>query len=97
MNTQRLLAAAVALCSGASWGIEPPWGKGESLGEQILLEKTTVCTDGKGHYVVAVPKEEQGRQLFYGDGKTFLQVAAAPFGRASGLPRGCRGPAWAGR
>jgi hypothetical protein len=79
MNSRRLLAAAVALFSGASWGLEPPWGKGESLGEQILLEKTTVCTDGKGHYVVAAPKEERGTNLFYGDGKTFVQVAPAPW------------------
>jgi hypothetical protein len=80
MNSRRLLAAAVALLSGTSWGLEPPWGKGESLGEQIILEKTAVCTDGKGHYVVAAPKEERGTALFYGDGKTFVQVAPAPWG-----------------
>lgn len=79
MNSRRLLAAAVALLSGASWGLEPPWGKGESLGEQVKLEKTAVCTDGKGHYVVVAPKEERGEQLFYGDGKTFFQVAAPPW------------------
>jgi len=78
MNSRRLVAAAVALCSGASWGLEPPWGKGESLGEQIMLEKTAVCTDGKGHYVVVAPKEDS-KQLFYGDGKTFFQVAAPPW------------------
>src|SRR5688572_25389027 len=79
MNSRRILAAAVALISGASWGLEPPWGKGETLGEQVLLEKTAVCTDGKGHYVAAVPKEERGTHLFYGDGKTFVQVATGPW------------------
>ena len=83
MNTRRLIAAAVALLSGTSWGIEPPWGKGEKLGELLTLEKTTVCTDGKGHYVVATPEEQKGTQLFYGDGKSFVQVAVPPFG-ASG-------------
>jgi hypothetical protein len=39
-----------------------------------------VCTDGKGHYVVVAPKEERSEQLFYGDGKTFFQVAAPPWG-----------------
>ncbi|HEX8704194.1 MAG TPA: hypothetical protein VF815_35505 [Myxococcaceae bacterium] len=80
MNSRRILAAAVALLSGTSWGIEPPWGKGENLGEQIILEKTALCTDGKGHYVVVAPQQEKGGQLFYGDGKTFVQVAAAPWG-----------------
>jgi len=80
MNTRRLIAAAVALLSGASWGLEPPWGKGEKLGELMVLEKTTVCTDGKGHYVVVTPQEQKGSQLFYGDGKTFFQVAETPFG-----------------
>jgi hypothetical protein len=80
MHSRRLIAATVALLSGTSWGIEPPWGKGESLGEQILLEKTAVCTDGKGHYVVVAPHENNGTQLFYGDGKKFVQVAEPPFG-----------------
>ena len=80
MNTRRLIALAVALLSSTSWAIDPPWGKGESLGELLLLEKTAVCTDGKGHYVVVAPQEQKGSQLFYGDGKTFVQVAQTPFG-----------------
>jgi hypothetical protein len=80
MNSRRLIAAAAVLLSGASWGLEPPWGKGESLGEQRLLEKTSVCTDGKGHYVVVAATEDNSQQLFYGDGKTFVQVAPPPFG-----------------
>lgn len=80
MHARRLIAAAVALLSGTSWGIEPPWGKGESLGEQLVLEKTAVCTDGKGHYVVIAPEEQKGQQMFYGDGKTFVQVPRSAFG-----------------
>jgi hypothetical protein len=80
MHSRRLIAAAVALLSGTSWGIEPPWGQGKSLGEQLTLEKTTVCTDGKGHYVVVAPHERKGSQMFYGDGKTFVQVPEPPFG-----------------
>lgn len=80
MHSRRLIAAAVALLSGTTWGLEPPWGKGQSLGEQLVLEKTTVCTDGKGHYVVVTPHEQKNTQLFYGDGKAFVQVAESPFG-----------------
>ncbi|WP_224372517.1 hypothetical protein [Hyalangium versicolor] len=80
MQARRLIAASVALLSGTSWGVEPPWGKGETLGEQIALEKTTVCADSKGHYVVIAPEEKTGSQLFYGDGKAFVQVAPPPFG-----------------
>lgn len=84
MNCRRLIAAAVALLSGASWAVEPPWGKGENLGEVRILDKTSVCTDGKGHYVVVAPNEMKGKQLYYGDGKTFVEVAAPPFGISGG-------------
>lgn len=79
MNTRRLFAATVALLSSTSWAIEPPWGKGESLGEQRLLEKAAVCTDGKGHYVVVATKADDGKQLFYGDGKMLAQVEPPPW------------------
>jgi hypothetical protein len=84
MNATRLLTALVLLLSSATWALEPPWGKVESLGEQILLEKTSVCTDDKGHYVVVAPHEQKGQQLFYGDGKTFVQVPLPPFGIGGG-------------
>jgi hypothetical protein len=80
MHSRHLITATVALLSGTTWAVEPPWGKGESLGEQRLLEQTTVCADGKGHYVVVAPEEKKGKQLFYGDGKKFTQVAEPPFG-----------------
>jgi hypothetical protein len=62
---------AIALAAGA---VEVPWGKGESLGEKKALGETTVCTDGKNHYVVVAPHERQLQQLFYGDGARFVQV-----------------------
>ncbi|WP_224240689.1 hypothetical protein [Hyalangium gracile] len=80
MSARRLMTAALALLSGTSWAIEPPWGKAESLGELRALEKTAVCTDGKGHYVVIAPEEKKGEQLFYGDAKTLVQVAPPPWG-----------------
>lgn len=75
MNFQRFFSVAVVLFSGASLAVEPPWGKESNLGERMLLEATSVCTDGKGHYVVVAPKEEGGLQLYYGDGKAFVEVA----------------------
>jgi hypothetical protein len=80
MHTRRFITAAVALLSSTSWGVEPPWGKGKSLGELLTLEKTSVCTDGKGHYVVVAPEEQKGHQMFYGDGKLFVQVPRTPWG-----------------
>jgi hypothetical protein len=66
-------AAWMALVLTAA-AVEVPWGKGESLGEKKVLGETTVCTDGKSHFVVVAPHEERAHQLFYGDGKSFLQV-----------------------
>ncbi|WNG50193.1 hypothetical protein F0U60_43245 [Archangium minus] len=71
--------AAVLLSANASWAIEPPWGKAQSLGEKRLLEKTAVCTDGKGHYFTLSPGTDGPNQLFYGDGRTFVQVPLAPY------------------
>ena len=85
MRIQRLLTLAVVLSSGASQAVEPPWGKEENLGQRMLLEATSVCTDGKGHYVVVAPRDEdQGIQLYYGDGKKFVETAR-PEGYASGM------------
>ena len=36
--------------------------------------KLTVATDGKGHYVAALPFSRDDDRLFYGDGKTFFSV-----------------------
>jgi hypothetical protein len=79
MNSRHLLAAAVTLLSSPSWAIEPPWGKAEKLKELRALEKTSVCTDTKGHYVVVAPGERNSQQLFYGDEKTLTQVTPAPW------------------
>ena len=70
----------VVLAGRLTFGAEaPPWGKGESLGERMALEKTAVCTDGKSHYVVVAPSDKQSVQLYYGDGKTFHRVPLPPW------------------
>ena len=70
----------VVLAGRLALGAEaPPWGKGESLGERMALEKTAVCTDGKSHYVVLTPSDKQSVQLYYGNGKTFHRVPLPPW------------------
>ncbi len=59
--------------------LESARGKGEKLAERLRLEKVRMCTDGKGHYVAAMPHERQSVQLAYGDGKRFVQVAPPPW------------------
>src|SRR5260370_661878 len=73
------LAAGTAAVPARLAAEEPPWGKGESAGEQTALEKTAVCTDGKSHYVVIAPHERQLRRLYYGDGKTLTSVPLPPW------------------
>jgi hypothetical protein len=77
---EKNLAGTEAAPTSTASGIATPWGSGASLGEMLTLEKTTVCTDGKGHYVVVAPHEKTNHQLFYGDGKTFVQVPRPPWG-----------------
>ncbi len=80
MSARRFFAAAaVLLSSTASWALEPPWGKAQNLGERRLLEKTSVCTDGKGHYISLSPNPDGPDHLFYGDGSKFVQVPVARF------------------
>lgn len=59
--------------------LESARGQGEKLAERLRLEKVRVCTDGKGHYVAAMPSEKQTVQLAYGDGKRFVHVAPPPW------------------
>jgi hypothetical protein len=75
------ISAAVWLAiAGQALAAEtPPWGKGENLGERMILEKTAVCTDGKSHYVVVAPSEKQLTQLYYGDGKVLVRVPLPPW------------------
>ena len=73
-----LLVAGVAPLAQA--GEPPPWGKGETVGEQATLDKTGVCTDGKSHDIIVAPHERQGIQLYYGDGQTFHRVPLPPWG-----------------
>ncbi|WP_342376072.1 hypothetical protein NVS55_33070 [Myxococcus stipitatus] len=93
MNFQRIAAVAVSFACSTSMAAEtlqPPWGKEENLGQKMVMEATTVCADGKGHYVAVVPDEDRGGdQLYYGDGKTFFLVPSLPFtsGRSFLEPR----------
>ena len=56
-------------------------GRGTTLGDQVMLDGTGVCTDGKAHYVVVTPHDTQINQLFVGNGS---KVAAVPL--PTGLP-----------
>lgn len=79
MKTKALIAAFVATLVTPSFAAEvPPWNDGSTLGDKKLLEKTTVCTDGKGHYVVHAPDEQQSHRLYWGDEKVLARVAPPP-------------------
>ncbi|MCY1017048.1 hypothetical protein [Pyxidicoccus sp. MSG2] len=79
MSPSRVLALAVLLSSGGSLALEPPWGPGQNLGQRMALERTSLCTDGSGHYVASTPFPGKSHvQLFYGDGKRFNEMPLAP-------------------
>jgi hypothetical protein len=52
----------------------PYWGQLKTLGERILLEDASVCSDGKSAFVLSSPGENNWRSLYYGDGKTFARI-----------------------
>ncbi|RKH27404.1 hypothetical protein [Corallococcus sicarius] len=77
MTFQRILTVALLLGSSTTAAVEPPWGKAENLGQRMHLEATSVCTDGKGHYFVSVPREDTENledRLYYGDAKQLVEV-----------------------
>ncbi|QSQ20402.1 hypothetical protein JY651_34855 [Pyxidicoccus parkwayensis] len=79
MFPTRFVVLALLLSSSASPAIEPPWGPAKNLGQRMVLERTSLCTDGKGHYVSATPTPGMSNvQFFYGDGKRFMQIPLAP-------------------
>ena len=55
-------------------GEAPPWGRCRTLGEQAILAKTIVCSDGKSSFVVVAPDEHRIHRLYYGNGKKFSRV-----------------------
>jgi hypothetical protein len=57
----------------------PPWGQAKTLGERMILEKTSVCTDGKSSYAALAPEEHRGSTLFFGNGKKFWRLPAPSF------------------
>lgn len=46
--------------------------------------KTTVCSDGKSHYLALAPDERLIHSLFYGDGKQWFKVPPEPSGMLTG-------------
>ncbi|NTX06299.1 hypothetical protein [Myxococcus sp. CA040A] len=73
------LALLLTLSSTAVLAHEPPWAREDSLRKRMLLERTAVCTDGKGHYVSSTEVFDSSQpQLFYGDGATFTEIPIAP-------------------
>jgi hypothetical protein len=74
MSLARFLVLTVVLSSGGALALEPPWGNEKTLRQRMLLEATSVCTDGQEHYAVAVPTDDGKFQFFYGDGRQFFQI-----------------------
>jgi hypothetical protein len=56
----------------------------EALPDAKAIEKMTVCTDGKSHYVAIAPDSLITSRLHYGDGKTFYAVPPGSGGAMSG-------------
>src|SRR5579863_4487410 len=75
----KLAAIAALTFIAAQPGRTPPWGKGQTTEEKAALDKTAVCTDGKGHLVVVAPHERALRQLFYGEGSQLFEVPLPPW------------------
>ncbi|RKH02953.1 hypothetical protein D7V97_27195 [Corallococcus sp. CA053C] len=72
-----VIALGLVLAPQAALALDPPWGQEKRLRDRMVLESTRVCTDGKGHYTAIVPNSpETDGQLFYGDGKAFVEVPA---------------------
>jgi hypothetical protein len=67
--------------STASGGEAPPWGQGRTLGEKVLMERSSVCTDGKSAYYVRYPDERNINRMYYGNGKKFNRIAQGSNGR----------------
>jgi hypothetical protein len=74
MSLARFLVLTVVLSSGGALALEPPWGNEKTLRQRMLMEATSVCTDGQEHYAVVVPTEDGRPQFFYGDGRRFFQL-----------------------
>lgn len=66
------------LLGGAVSVLAAPWANADAPSETVdvsaLVDKLTLLSDGKGHYVAVTPMPADQRELFYGDGKTFFQV-----------------------
>jgi len=59
---------------------EASWPGDGSLADRVQIERTAICTDGKGFYVGVQPQKEKGERLFFGDGKKMARVRPSPWG-----------------
>ncbi|WP_233609996.1 MULTISPECIES: hypothetical protein [Corallococcus] len=77
MTLRRMvIALGLVLAPQAALAMDPPWKQEQKLRDRMVLESAQVCADGKGHYTVLIPHTpEHDGELYYGDGKTFTQVA----------------------
>nr|WP_240672412.1 hypothetical protein [Corallococcus coralloides] len=85
MTLRRMvIALGLVLAPQAALALDPPWKKEEKLRDRMVLESAKVCADGKGHYTVLIPQTpEHDGELYYGDGKTFTQVAPVGYPNAT--------------
>jgi hypothetical protein len=67
---------------GRSPGASPaaPWGEGRTLRELEVLDKTSVCSDGKGYLVVIARGMEAGERLFSGKDGALVPAPEPRFG-----------------
>jgi hypothetical protein len=52
----------------------PVWRQLKTLGDRMLLEEVTTCSDGKSAFVLITPGENGRHTFYYGDGKTFARI-----------------------
>lgn len=78
MRTNVFAALALALWSGSARADAPVEIPAADR------PKTTICTDGKNHYVAVAPDERLITALFYGDSKQWFKVPPEESGMLSG-------------
>jgi hypothetical protein len=56
------------------------WPGEGTLAQRITIERTAVCSDGKGHFVGVRPRHTTGEELFFGTAKELRRVRESPWG-----------------
>lgn len=57
-----------------------PWGKVSTLKQLEILDKSSVCSDGKGFAVVVARGMDEGNRLYAGKDGTLVPAPVTPFG-----------------